>query len=341
MSRQSRDPEAVSLTGEWRAHDHEPDLARTFAEPDLDDTTWTRVTVPHHWRDEPEFETGDGPLLYRRRFTTPRRGSGDRPRWFVELDGIFYYGDVWLDGEYLGTTEGYFVPHAFEVTDALRARDDHVLAVEVACPPQHDRGAKRTITGGYWQSPVFDRALNPGGIWRAVRLASCGAVRIEQARVSCVEASIERGRLALHVRLDAADEVHGAALHAVVRGPDDTVLLDAHRATTLATGRNELEWTLTVEEPPRWWPRGLGPQAMCTLDVDVEIDGRSSDGFTRRVAFRDVRRRGARFHVNGEALFLKGACYTPARALLGHADAELVRADVASAVTIARAWRAA
>ncbi|MGZ6899043.1 MAG: hypothetical protein ACXVJZ_16585, partial [Acidimicrobiia bacterium] len=72
------------------------------------------MSVPHHWRAEPAFADHDGPVLYRRRFTRPTAdpsdatGRHDRRRWFLELDGIFYYGDVWLDGEYLGATEGYF-----------------------------------------------------------------------------------------------------------------------------------------------------------------------------------------------------------------------------------------
>jgi len=40
-------------------------------------------------------------------------------------------GDVWLDGAYLGDTEGYFFPHTFEVTEHLRSRSEHQLAVEV------------------------------------------------------------------------------------------------------------------------------------------------------------------------------------------------------------------
>jgi len=141
-------------------------------------------------------------MLYRRRFThtvshtAGVSGQSDPRRRFLELDGIFYYGDVWLDGEYLGATEGYFARHAFEVTQPLHEREEHVLAIEVACPPPRDRTAKRTITGGYWQSPVFDGSLNPGGIWRPVRITSSGPVRIDRARVLCVEASVERGRLA-------------------------------------------------------------------------------------------------------------------------------------------------
>ena len=214
-------------------------------------------TIPHHWQSEAAFADHDGPMLYRRRFSSGPAGhdvdgqdidaQADR-RWFLELDGIFYYGDVWFDGEYLGATEGYFTRHAFEITEPLQSRDNHLLAIEVACPPQLDRGAKRTITGGYWDSPVFDRALNPGGIWRPVRLASSGPVRMTHARVLCSDASIERSRLACNITLDSPTELREANLHAVVRGPDDGVLLDAWRTVTLATGTNELAWMLTVDD---------------------------------------------------------------------------------------------
>jgi len=328
VSRQSRASESVSLSGEWYAHASEQDLARTFAEVELDDDTWERVTVPHHWRAEPAFAESDGPLLYRRSFRHTAADAQQSRRWFLELDGIFYYGDIWLDGEYLGATEGYFARHAFEVTQPLQEREEHVLAIEVACPPQLDRTAKRTITGGYWQSPTLDRSLNPGGIWKPVRLAASGPVRIDHARVLCVEASVERGRLVCNVTLDAATETRDTRLHAVVRGPQDAVLLDAWRTVTLAVGTNELEWTLAVDDPPRWWPRAFGPQHLCTLDLDVEVDGVASDGLSRRVG----RRRGSTWSVNGDRVFLKGASYAPARALLGDADDELVRADVARAL---------
>lgn len=339
MSRQSRSTQRVSLSGAWRAHVSEPDLAKTFAESDGDDRAWETVSVPHHWRSEAAFADLDGPLLYRRRFGAETTASlatahdpDGRPRRFLELEGVFYYGDVWLDGEYLGATEGYFARHSFEVTEQLRARDDHLLAVEVGSPPQHDRTAKRTLTGGYWQSPVFDRTLNPGGIWQPVQLASSGPVRIDRARVLCVDASVERGRVACNLTLDAVAEVRRAHLHAVVRGPSDAVLLDAWRTVALAAGTNELAWMLTVDDPPRWWPRALGPQTLCSLNLSVEVDGGESDGFSQPFAFRDVRRRGSALLANGERMFLKGASYPPARALLGEADDDLLRADVQRAL---------
>ena len=49
---------------------------------------------------------------------------------------------MWLDGGYLGDTEGYFVPHTFEVTEQLRDRLEHVLAVELRAPERQDRQAQ-------------------------------------------------------------------------------------------------------------------------------------------------------------------------------------------------------
>jgi beta-mannosidase len=323
-------PSGVDLSGSWHAHAAEPDLVRTFAAPELVSASWENVRVPHHWRAEPAFAHSDGPVLYRKQFRGATTASGRRA--FLELDGILYYGDVWLDGEYLGATEGSFVKHAFEVSDALRARDEHVLAIEVACPPQRDRGAKRTITGPYWQSPLLDPELNPGGIWRPVRVVECGPVRIARARAVCVEASLEQGRVACHLTLDAGNRACEARLRAELRGPGGVPILAATRDATLATGTNELSWTLTVDDPPRWWPRALGSQPLCTLELTVDVDGEPSDARTFRTAFREVRSRDWQFFVNGERMFLKGACYGPTCALPGDADDSVVRGDVALAV---------
>jgi beta-mannosidase len=316
----------VDLSGTWRAHAADPDLVKSFGALDMPDDAWTNVQVPHHWRAEPEFGTSDGPLLYRRRFA--HAAPAPRRRAFLELLGVFYYGDVWLDGEYVGATEGSFVPHAFEVTDALHARDEHLLAVEVACPPQRDRGAQRTITAPFWGTAVLDPSLNPGGIWKPVRIRQCGPARIERARLVCVEASAEQGRLSCVLGVDADTDAREARLRAAVRGPDGQPLLEAARDVTLAAGTNELEWTLTVDGAPRWWPRGRGDQPMCTVDVTVEVDGEPSDARRFRTAFREVRADDMQFSVNGERMFLKGAAYGPVCALPGEADGALIRADV-------------
>src|SRR3954465_7736504 len=98
----------VQLSGQWQAIEADADPRRRYPEPDFDDAGWGDPAVPGHWRSSPDFVTSDGPILARRRFdaatTTDEPG---RRRWLT-FDGLFYQSDVWLDGQYLGDTEGYF-----------------------------------------------------------------------------------------------------------------------------------------------------------------------------------------------------------------------------------------
>src|SRR3954469_17181771 len=98
----------MELADTWRALIADDELRRTWLDRN-DDDTWEPVVVPGHWRSTPAFADTDGPLLYRIRFGHEAPGADDR-HWLV-LDGLFYQGDVWLDGAYVGDTEGYFFPH--------------------------------------------------------------------------------------------------------------------------------------------------------------------------------------------------------------------------------------
>ena len=231
MSRQSRTSQVVEPVGirrvaraRLRARSRED----VRGAPTFDDRAWTRVAVPHHWR------SGTGVRRPRRTGAVPpplRRTHGARRptrRWFLELDGIFYYGDVWLDGEYLGATEGYFAPHAFEVTQPLRERDEHVLAIEVACPPQRDRDREaddhRRLLAVAGVRPLAESRAASGGRFASRRPARSAST----ARACC--ASTRRSSAAASratSRSTPAAEPREARLHAIVRGPAGDVLLDA------------------------------------------------------------------------------------------------------------------
>jgi beta-mannosidase len=313
----------VDLSGVWRAHAAEGELAKHFFAPAFDDSAWFETVVPQHWRTTAELASSDGPVLYRRTFHARARPDSRR---FLTLRGIWYYGDVWLDGEYLGDTEGYFAPHTFEVTAPLDARDEHVLALEVACPPQRDRTAKRTVTGllGHWDAA--DPDWNPGGPWLPIEVHETGPVAFTRATATCVEASVERGRLQLGIGLDAAG-TRDVRLHAVLRGPAG-VLDTATRDLTLAAGTNAFEWTLAVDHPPRWWPRSLGEQPLCELELTVEAAGTVSDRRVVRTGFREIHQDEWVFSVNGERLFVKGANVVPTRPDLGQATVAEIRGDL-------------
>src|SRR5690606_1045187 len=253
----------IELCDRWRAAAADDRLRRSYTERDFDDAAWHPVTVPGHWRSAEPFAESDGPVLYRCGFAAPPPGPGRRA--WLTFDGIFYQGDVWLDGAYLGDTEGYFVPHSFEVTAPLRDGAEHALAVEVACAPER-AGARRNLTGVFQLGDALDPRWSPGGIWRPVRLTETGPVRIAALRVICAEATATRAVLALRAVLDS-DAARRVRLRTAVGAVD-------HEADQpLAAGVNEVAWTVAVDRPALWWPRALGEAVLHDVRVAVSLAG--------------------------------------------------------------------
>ncbi|WP_133870119.1 glycoside hydrolase family 2 protein [Ilumatobacter fluminis] len=314
----------MELNGTWRAMRADDDARRNAIGLDVDDSGWAELEVPGHWRHHPDFADNDDPVLYRRRFSMPKPDDGRR-RW-ITLDGVFYQADVFLDGAYLGDPEGYFFPHSFDVTALSRIDDEHVVAVEVACPPQHGYRGKRTITGVFQQWDGLDRDWNPGGLWRPVHVYDTGPVRVDRFRVVCRDADQIRAHVLLQARLDS-DTARAVTLRTLV---DGDVVAESERR--VAKGSNDVKWAIDIADPRLWWPRSLGDQPLTTIAVEVEVEGVCSDRRHRRTGLRQVAWNDWRCSVNGERLFLKGANLAPTRAALADATVDEMRRDIELAV---------
>ena len=314
----------MDLSGRWRAAVADEDLRRSFIGADFDDDGWEPVDVPGHWRRSPAFADSDGPLLYRRSFDAPAPAEGRRA-WLV-FDGIFYQADVWLDEVYLGESEGYFLPHAFEVSGTLGDRSGHALGVEVACSPQLDRRAKRNLTGVFQHWDALDPSWNPGGIWRPVRLEETGPVRMSTLGAICVDADEEGATVRFEANVNSL-EARTVSLRTTVGAVDHQI------DHSLAAGDNRVEWSVTVPEPKLWWPHALGDQPLYDVSVEVRTaDGMVSQRRSLRTGLRRVELRNWVASVNGERLFLKGSNLGPSRPGLADATPKELAGDVALAV---------
>ena len=338
---------SLELSGHWRAAPSA--RARPNGHDDtmeVDDSLWDAVPVPGHWRSTAAFAGHDGPLTYRRHFDGDQLSPQADERSFLVLEGVMAAADVWLDGAYLGDTSGYVVPHWFEVTDLLRARSDHVLAVDVACDPV-GTGRTSDLTGAFGRSALLGSGHNPGGIWRPVSLFTTGPVRIRHCRLRCPRADRAKATLAVRVVLDS-DEPRAVTLRTWVTraptdgsaGPPSVVQPEAGEAVPdgavavverehpLAAGENRIEFTVPVHDPQLWWPRVLGDQPLYDVAVDVVVDDVVSDSHRWRTGLREVHMDGFVTTVNGERLFLKGISIGPTRQLLAEASADEVAGDI-------------
>ena len=178
------------------------------------------------------------------------------------------------------------------------------------------------------QSEWFDRSYNPGGLWRPVRLYDTGPVRIDRLRVLCRDADARRAHLRLAARLDS-DAQRPVVIRTTIDG-------HPHAETTqvVASGQNDLEWSIDLTDPALWWPRSLGDQPLTMVSVEVFVDDELSDRRQRRTGLRQVSWDDWVCSVNGERLFLKGANLLPTSSDLADADPPPIRDDIESAVDL-------
>ncbi len=246
--------------------------------------------------------------------------DSDTTRWWLRFEGIAQQGDVWLDGSYLGHTDGYFVPHEMEVTEHLASRSEHVLAVEATCR-RFGEPDNRTLLTGALQDPELcgQPDLIIGGVWRPVTLRFSGQIVIRHARAVCADVQMhDNDGTATSARLEmraVLDVPGGGPVELRTRVAGIEHVFNHHAAA----GENRVEWSVTVANPPLWWPHTLGKQNLCRLELAVIADGATQDQRSFRIGFRKVHMRRWVLHVNGERLFVKGANLLPTRPLLGTA----------------------
>ncbi|MEZ5376312.1 MAG: hypothetical protein R2733_07315 [Acidimicrobiales bacterium] len=317
----------MDLSGSWRAAPLDAELNRSGADPDLDDSGWNTVTVPGHWGETSRFAHAQGPLLYRRQFEHEPTEPGKRS--WLALDGVLAQSEIWLDGRFVGDTIGYFVPHQFEITDALNERDQHVLAIEVSCPDQGDSSSKRSLTGSLQSGPLAPSG-SPGGIWRPVRIERTGPIAIRYARVICQEATDAKAVLRVRLVVDALSAGE-ARIDTSVTGPDGEAAGGGAETHELASGENRLEWKVEIDQPSLWWPAALGSQPLYEVGVAIRTpDNEVSDRRHWRTGLRRISVNNMVWRVNGERMFVKGVSLGPQDRFLGSMDTGVIADDLRS-----------
>ena len=318
------------LPGPWRAHATDDELRRQFIEADFDDSAWLPVTVPGHWAQQDKLATRRS-VLHRTTFTLSADLDAPDARHWLVFDGIWQSADVWLDGAYLGPTDGWFTPNEFDITEQIRSNADgtHVLAVEVMASGPNLDGPTRSLNG-IFDDPDVVGHRNLGGIWQPVRVVSTGPVRMIKNRVICTEASATSAKVHLRSHL-LSDEARSVKITTTLRPPGGAPPIVSSRDHDLASGATVLEWDVTVPDPELWWPWELGDQPLYRVTVSVEANDSISGIWDRTIGLRHVRMKNYTLWINGTRLFARGVDVWPTSALPADATADEVAADVTRA----------
>ncbi|MXW16543.1 MAG: DUF4981 domain-containing protein, partial [Gemmatimonadetes bacterium] len=305
----------ITLNGDWKFHwvprpDQRP---RDFFEPAFDVSGWATIPVPSNWefegyghpvyRDEfysfpanpPFIPHDDNPVgSYRHDFEIPPGWDGREI--FINFDGVYSAFFVWVNGEYIGYSEGSRTPAEFRITEAVRS-GPNVLAVQVY----------RWSDGSYLESQDFWRV---SGIDRDVYLVSRPATYLRDffARAE-LDDDYEDGRLRLTVKL-ANRGLGQAGRHEVIfqlRDPDGEWVWEEAEALEVDVPLNgEVEATASRDVPgPRHWTAET--PSLYELEISVQgPTGAVTEIVTTRVGFRRVEIIDGILSLNGQPIVLRG-----------------------------------
>jgi beta-mannosidase len=284
----------------------------------------------------------------------------------IELDfrGLDTYAEVFVNGASVLTADNMFRSWRVAVKPHLK-KGENTLLVRFRSPISHVKAAYDRL--GYVLPAANDQATPmvsmftrkapyhygwdwgprfvTSGIWRPVRLEAWDDARIDDVQV--VQTGLTDARATLQVRTTVVAS-HGGRAQIALALAGGVPLGEVTAA--LKTGRNVVEVEVAIDRPQRWWPNGLGPAHLYTVDASLAVDGVARDARAVRIGLRNLQvihwpdKDGKSFtiEVNGAPVFMKGANYIPSDSFLNRVTPDryrwLVRSAADAHMNMLRVW---
>lgn len=322
----------LSLNGMWRFNlVSEPDQRpRNFFAEDYDTSAWDSIPVPSNWEmqgyDHPiycnvEYPHGNTPPFitarpgfndggknyginpvgsYLRHFTLPR--GWETRRTFVHFGGIYSAAYLWVNGKYVGYTQGANNVAEFDLTQYLKT-GDNTIAVQVF----------RWSDGSYLECQDMFRM---SGIYRDVYLYSTPLVAI---RDHVIETRLVDGGKSAEVSVtlttDNRNRLDFTKVIAVsLTDPEGKIVAqggytqhDVKALGAKGTSHDTLTGNvvLNVSEPLLWTAETPWLYTLNVVQRNAET-GQDELAFSTKCGIREVKIQGSKLLINGKPVLLKG-----------------------------------
>lgn len=323
---ESTTPHRISLNGAWKFHYSDTPASRPadFYREEFDVSRWNDITVPSNWElegygypiyvnvpypfeiDEPNVPTEDNPVgSYRRTVDVPAIWLDQQV--FIEFGAVSSAFYLWINGEYVGYSEGSKTPSEFNATRYLRP-GENTIAVEVY----------RWSTGSYLEDQDF---WSLSGIQRDVNLFVRPNARVRDFFVLAgLENDYADGVLQLEIDLVNDGDTVAETLAVELRGTDGVIHADA-AALSLAPGASSHVFTATLPNVEQW-----SAETPNLYDLTITL---GDEVIHQPVGFRTVEIINGRFRINGKLVKLKGVNLHEHHDVKGHVvDEETMLKDI-------------
>ena len=329
---------AMLLNGDWYFNFvPEPSMRPVgFYAEDYDVSSWNTIPVPSNWEmhgyDRPiycnvEYPHGNTPPFIRARKGFNDGGANyginpvgsyvrffdlpsdwDKQRTFIHFGGIYSAALVYLNGEYVGYTQGANNVAEFDLTKYLRPGRNR-LAVQVF----------RWSDGSYLECQDMFRM---SGIFRDVYLYNVPKVSLRDhiitSRLSAAS-GYTAGTMTVNLTLDNRDLKKGKK-NVVVKLFDDADQLVAQKSVSIRYGANTPIATAKVQFALKnLKPWNAETPNLYTVRVVQSEGGAQEMAFSTKYGFREIEQRGSLIYINGQRVFFKGVNRHDSHPLLGRA----------------------
>ncbi len=330
-----RHADYMSLNGEWKFrytadwHQGKPEEADFYGD-NADVSGWDNIRVPLNWEmagyDVPVYNNVGYPFKnnpphisayddkfdknpvgsYRRTFTLPNGWENGR-RVLLHFDGACSAIVVWVNGKYVGFSQGANTDAEFDVTKLVRSGENNV-SVRVY----------RWSDGSYLEGQDM---WHLAGIHRDVYLVSTPETFVSDHYItSKLNSDYTSGSLNVELTLDNA-------LRQKTTKSIEVELLDANnvritsQAANISLNPNELtkKMTISLNQLTQLKPWSPEKPNLYRVVVRQMSNGKEEMVFTTHYGFRSVEQRGNLIYINGKREYFKGVNTQDIHPLYGHA----------------------
>ena len=310
-----------------------------FASPQLDDSKWRTLDLPHDFQFEQPWTEGGGgargfkPMCegwYRKTFMAPKEWQGLSVK--LDFGGIIYLGDVYINGIKVASTDYGYVGLEADLTKHLKYGGENVVAVYASTGPKK---GSRWYTGGGLFRDVRLQLDNPThiarhGVYIVSKVDELTSKQVDELSASGVSSEgvqtlpsstsnsstrqlvnslTKRGNssTSIQVEIDGWQKRKNVSIRAKVLDAEGKVV-----ATTKSTMPKYTKQTCTEVKLPEitltdahLWD--IDSPYLYSADVVVEADGMVVDSVREQFGIRKIEfSKDFGFKFNGKKVFLKG-----------------------------------
>ena len=256
------------------------------------------INVNYPFADNPPYISMKKGLVnsvgsYRRNFTLPE--GWDKERVLLHFDGIYSGAYVWVNGNYVGYTEGGNMDAEFDVSKHVRTGDNN-LSVRVI----------RWTDGSYLEGQDM---WHMSGIHRDVYLMAVPKVFVRDHSIkSQLSEDATSGNMFVNLTLDNRDSLATSKSYEVrlLSPAGEVMFIQTSEATFLST-ETEKTLSLAFEGLTGLMPWTSDSPTLYTVEVvQKDAEGKEESAFATKFGFNCAKIKNSQFLVNGKRVLLKG-----------------------------------